>query len=314
MTEQKTYDIDQFIERFSSELLVISDQHLSFINEYINQDGKRENKKDNNAKPINLISMQTLKQIHLYVFSLHILKKKGVTPENYKNKLKSFQSFKIKALEEFGIIIEEEVPYANPCHLYIHIESLLMKSGLNVEQKNNFYQLFEIRKRIPDQAQSSKLFDRQKISSLFDDLIKSDLSDNDWDAIENHESQHEYSSTLKELFKKHSIDIQKFDFTLFDNELLGAYIHKDRENKAIDDLPANKSPELTADQQLIEFEYSFIQGHGQNVKNLKLPKRINRHALKKIVKKYACDGFPIIHERLQHLEKNNLLMGRLERK
>lgn len=295
---------EEFINKFNTKLLDIDEDNLAYVNEVINLNGKRLDKNDEHKDAS--ISIDTLLQIQLLAFSLQILKNKGITAENYPHKLKSFIKFKTKALEEFGIVIKDKRPYANPAHLHFHIDALLSKEGLTVEQKNNFYSLFGIRNRVPEQKFTDKLLQRERIRNTISEIHdKVNLSENDHIAIDNKDKNHIFPDSLYEVLKKYGFN--EVPFEIFTHESYAKHVNKQLYNKDMTDynyLEDDPIEEIIKNE-LLEFEFSFVKGYGQNLHDIRLSKYMRKETLQEIIKTYCIEDDTTIDYLNGLFEDNN---------
>lgn len=296
---------EEFINKFSTKILDISEDNLAYVNEVISIDGKRLDKNGEHEHEHASISMDTLRQIQLLAFSLQILKDKGITAENYSHKLKSFIKFKKKALEEFGIVIKDKKPYANPAHLHFHIDALLSKEKLNIEQKNNFYSLFGIRNRVPEQKNTEKLLQRTVIRNIIDEVVNLHLSKEDWDAIDAKDKSYVFSDSFYTVLTKYNIE--EVPFEIFTEESYAKHVNKELYNKDITDHDylEDYAVEERKVHELLEFEFSFVKGYGQNYKHIQLSKSIIKETLQEIIKRYCIKEHFIIDHLQRTFEDNN---------
>ncbi len=120
----------------------------------------------------NIITIYDIREIHKISITLDALKSKNITTDTYKREKDKYNRFITKAFEEYGIEIEEKFPFSNPTDLYIKIDEILINSGLNSEQRKEFYKETELRKRVPKQRKVRK--------SLLSCIEISEVEDDDW--------------------------------------------------------------------------------------------------------------------------------------
>lgn len=118
------------------------------------------------------LTIDNLKEIRGIVFTLAILSEKEITTKSYRNKVNAYNSLKEKALEEFGIKLENTIPFSNPSKLFEKIDSILTKSGLKNGEKKDFYTYSELRERSP-KKNNKKI--NSKIMEIFNKITEQGL-------------------------------------------------------------------------------------------------------------------------------------------
>lgn len=168
-------DNDLLHEKFSEEIIKITEEHLNYINKVINLDGK---KYKDNLNISTKLTINVLQEINLIATIINNLNKKGINTTNYNTKVKHFNNFKEKALNDYGLDLEElfeipttEAPFANPSELYIDIDVLLTNHELSNEQKKEFYLNFMNRERIPRQEFVKRISEITKEPAKFNAQI-----------------------------------------------------------------------------------------------------------------------------------------------
>lgn len=158
------------------------DYTLKYINEII--DEKQQNKiLDNEFK--NKLSIENLKVIRGLVFTLGLLDKKGITTKSYTNKLDAWNTCKNNALDEFGILLSNAVPFSKPTELFNKIDEILNTANLESKDKNIFYDYSGLKKRTPKQTNNSsslimKIYNELTSQGInFDDVCSQELYEND---------------------------------------------------------------------------------------------------------------------------------------
>lgn len=232
---------DLLHEKFSEEIIKITEEHLSYINRVINIDGKRY--KDN----LNIstkLTIDVLQEINLIATIINNLSKKGINATNYNTKVKHFNNFKEKALNDYGLDLEQlfeipttEPPFANPTELYIDIDVLLTNHELTNEQKKEFYLNFMNRERIPRQEFVKKFSEMTKAPAKFNAQISLyyELTKEEQEAIISKNRNFKFSKRYYEVLKK--IGIENFsqnaieELTLDPTEIINKYNIKEEKKK-----------------------------------------------------------------------------------
>ena len=119
---------------------------LKYINELINN---KINEETLNSSFQVKLSIAGLREIRGIVFTLAILSEKEITAKSYRNKVNAYNSLKEKALEEFGIKLENTIPFSNPSELFKNIDLILIKNDLTDNERNDFFIYRDLSERPP---------------------------------------------------------------------------------------------------------------------------------------------------------------------
>ena len=134
-------------------------KYLNYLNDKLNSLNNNKIK----------ITIEELYEIQKLVFTINKLVEKRITPKSYAAKLASYKKFRLKALDEFGIYLDNTPPFSNPTILYTRLDTKLSETGLNKEQKTQFYLWFNIRERLPKQSITNNILDERKFDQLVND-------------------------------------------------------------------------------------------------------------------------------------------------
>jgi len=218
-----TYDFDDFVNKFSKEFFHITDANVDQLNLIINLDGKKLDKQSIDNEQIKLTTNQ-LYALQKLVIVIAKLKSKGITPKSYASKMVSFEKFKIKALDEFGIILSNKLPFENPTYAYNKLDFMLSDYGLTKEQKNAFYSLFNIRDRLPKQEHIKIKLDSNILAKLRSDYFNT-ISHEEQSAILSGDYMFNHSPEYFVLLDKYNI--KEIPEEVFDGASISRNIHEE---------------------------------------------------------------------------------------
>lgn len=286
------YSDYKFTTEFSKKLLHISEEDLAYVNEVINITRKRLDKQKNLEEETVHLSMKQLQSIQRKAFALNILEEKGITVKNYGSKIEGFKKFKKKALEEYGIYIQEEIPYFNPSYLYNLIDVELCFAGLSTEQRNNFYLLFTLRDRIPSQDVVREGLDSKVKFNLLLEL--GTLNNNDLMILKSNKDlkNHQFHTTYYALLEKYNITEIPHD--LIEEHCFALEINDTKEyNQFMKEYQINSNEEFS-NISFCQFEFGFIKNldYGTLIKHQLENDSLS--FLEKIIKKYELSSYPEI--------------------
>ena len=142
-----------------------------------------------------------INQIFTLYEQIELLKKHGITTDNYRTKIKAYYKFRKKALEEYGIELNAVYPFKNPVDLYLKIHKILLDANLNEKQIKSFYDVSEIRAKIPKKNDVSS-YNKKKSFKRSKPFVKPEASKER--SIEEYiaDDKFEYTNAMKEYYSE----------------------------------------------------------------------------------------------------------------
>lgn len=120
----------------------------------------------------NKLSKSDVEEIKLIVLVISALEHHGINTSNYGSKVTSYFDFRKKALDTYGILLNNEVPFSNPTKLYIKIDGILDNAKFTPEQKTEFYKHSAIREKPPKKSDIKRHSKKSFITSVLENLKK----------------------------------------------------------------------------------------------------------------------------------------------
>lgn len=292
----------EFIDNFGTTLGVIPKDKLKDINHYLNDISKK------NKKTVKL-DQETVANINDIVFTLNKLKEKGiVNSKSYQNKVRNYKTFVKNALEEYGVSISSYIPFSNPTELFIQINVLLSRAGLDKEQILNFYDLFNLRKRRPEQVKVEAIMNKEVLNMFLEDFHRN-LTENDYFLLDCQVKGIALDNQLKEHLEKHGQPVN-FEFSEQYYELLDNYFLDNMPMKVIPAVFVNQTSSVHQaieisrikheyDKEKIQLEHLFLD---YPMSLLTVPKFIGKQDFKFL--QYAVNQYDLSSYHLHSNIKN----------
>lgn len=154
-----------------------------------------------NPKGKNKLKEEYIKQIIVLNETINLLKKHGITTDNYRAKVQAYYKFRKKALEEYGLELNAVYPFKNPVELYLKLHKLLIDANLDQIQIESFYDASKIRYKKP-KANDVSSYNKKKSYKRRKPFLKSEASKEQ--SIEEYlaDDEFEYTDAMKEYYSE----------------------------------------------------------------------------------------------------------------
>ena len=278
---------DTFIDNFQLNLEEVTQENADDVNKYLNVSYS-----DKMAVCITVENLETIKHM---AFTIQKLKEKGITSsKTYRNKVRDYDNFRRKALKNYGIILPNKVPISDPTQLHIKIDVELSKAKFNKEQKNEFFNLFSLRKHNPAQTNIDNKLDSIKFSKLLE-AYNTSLTHEEQIAIIQKDIAFNFSHNYYSI-------LEEFDIDEFPNEVV--YYDSSPSEVEILELEIEKL-DYDYKKEKIHLEHLFLEYPSYLIKVPQFIKKQDISFVAYALQTYILSGFTSLYIRLkERLDKN----------